>query len=111
MIYESNRYAHGFFPSLSTRRSRLIFRSLLTSFVFVFLISVAAEDKPAVTNSASPAAAMDWKAVEVALGKAGAMQPGDVYKVSLPRTDLRVTVGSVQMLRSLRADFVLRSTR
>jgi preprotein translocase subunit SecG len=32
--------------------------------------------------------ATDWKAVGQALGKEGAMQPGDVYKVSLPRSDL-----------------------
>jgi biotin operon repressor len=41
--------------------------------------------------------ATDWKPVEQALGKAGSMQPGDVYKVSLPRTDLQVTVDSVQV--------------
>jgi hypothetical protein len=46
-------------------------------------------------NQQSPAT--DWKSVEQALGKAGSVQPGDVYKVSLPRTDLQVTVGSVQV--------------
>jgi hypothetical protein len=69
--------------------------------VFVFLISVAAQDKPALTSAGSQAAALDWKAVEVALGKAGAMQPGDVYKVSLPRTDLKITVGSIQLKPAL----------
>ena len=29
----------------------------------------------------------DWKPVEQALGKSGSMQPGDVYKVSLLRSD------------------------
>jgi len=96
-----HRYVRGFFPGLSTRRSPLLFTPLLTAFVFVFLIPVAAEDKPAVTSSGSQAAAVDWKAVEVALGKAGALQPGDVYKVSLPRTDLKVTVGSVQLKPAL----------
>ena len=43
----------------------------------------------------------DWKPVEQALGKAGSMQPGDVYKVSLPRTDLQVTGGGVQIKAGL----------
>lgn len=101
MTHHSNRHAHGFFPGLSTRRSPLVFTSLLTAFVFVLLISVAAQDKPAMTSAESQAAAMDWKAVEVALGKAGTMQPGDVYKVSLPRTDLKITVGSIQLKPAL----------
>jgi Domain of Unknown Function (DUF1259) len=37
---------------------------------------------------------IDWEAVGQALGKAGTMQPGDVYKVGLPRADLQVTVGA-----------------
>ena len=43
----------------------------------------------------------DWNAVAQALGKAGAMQPGDVYKVSLPRSDLQVTAGGVQIKPAL----------
>ena len=38
---------------------------------------------------------VDWKLVEQALGRAGAPQPGDVYKFGFPRSDLRVTVGPV----------------
>lgn len=45
--------------------------------------------------------AMDWKPVELALGKAGAIQPGDVYKVGLPRTDLQVKVDGVQVKATL----------
>jgi hypothetical protein len=37
----------------------------------------------------------DWKPVEEALGKAGSMQPDDVYKVSLPRSDLKVAISGV----------------
>jgi hypothetical protein len=47
-------------------------------------------------NSQQPAAT-DWKPIEQALGKAGSVQPGDVYKVSLPRSDLQVSVGGVQV--------------
>ena len=37
----------------------------------------------------------DWKAVEQALGKSGQLQPGDVFRVGMPRTDLSVTVKGV----------------
>src|SRR5689334_2085220 len=50
-------------------------------------------------------AAPDWAAVGKALGKAGAMQAGDIYKLSLPRTDLKVTLDSVP----LKAGFALGS--
>ena len=41
------------------------------------------------------AADPDWKAVEQALGKSGQIQPGDVFRVGMPRTDLAVTVKGV----------------
>jgi hypothetical protein len=37
----------------------------------------------------------DWKAVEAALGKSGQAQPGGVYRIGMPRTDLAVTVKGV----------------
>ncbi len=43
----------------------------------------------------------DWKAVGQALGKEGSMQPGDVYKVSMPRSDLQVTAGGVRLKPAL----------
>jgi hypothetical protein len=43
----------------------------------------------------------EWKDVEQALGKAGSMQPGDVYKVSLPRSDLKVTAGGIELKSAL----------
>ena len=45
--------------------------------------------------TAARAADPDWKAVEQALGKAGQMQPGDVFRIGMPRTDLNVTVKGV----------------
>ena len=36
------------------------------------------------------AAAPDWKVVEQALGRAGTLMPGGVYRVGLPCTDLTV---------------------
>ena len=41
------------------------------------------------------AADPDWKAVEQALGKSGGMQPGDVFRIGMPRIDLAVTVKGV----------------
>src|SRR5215216_5946479 len=39
----------------------------------------------------------DWKAVGQALGKEGATMPGGVYRVGLPRTDLKVTLDGVEI--------------
>ena len=43
----------------------------------------------------------DWKAIEQALGKTGSLQPGDVYKVSFPRSDLKVMVAGLQLKPAL----------
>lgn len=56
--------------------------------LFVSVTSSAPQQQPAAT---------DWTLVAKALGKAGSMQPGDVYKVSLPRTDLKITVAGVEL--------------
>src|SRR5215208_7445156 len=39
--------------------------------------------------------AVDWSAVEQALGKSGQMMPGEVFRIGMPRTDLNVTVEGV----------------
>jgi hypothetical protein len=49
-------------------------------------------------NSSTTAAApvvIDWKAVEAAIGRPGAMQPGDVYRFAFPRGDMHITVAGV----------------
>jgi Domain of Unknown Function (DUF1259) len=56
--------------------------------LFGLIVIVAA---PVVAHAADP----DWKAVEQALGKSGQIQPGDVFRVGMPRTDLAVTVKGV----------------
>jgi hypothetical protein len=43
-------------------------------------------------QTATPA---EWRKVEAAIGKSGSMQPGGVFKIGLPRTDLAVTVHGV----------------
>jgi Domain of Unknown Function (DUF1259) len=47
------------------------------------------------------AADIDWKKVEDALGKAGAVQPDGVYRVGLPRSDLKVTLDGVEIRPAL----------
>jgi len=39
----------------------------------------------------------DWKAVGAALGKDGLAQPGGVYRVGLPRSDLKVVLDGVEL--------------
>ena len=51
------------------------------------------------------AAEPDWRAVEQALGKTGQLQPGDVLRIGMPRSDLAVTVKGVPV----RAGFALGS--
>src|SRR6476469_8948240 len=41
--------------------------------------------------------AAEWKAVEAALGRAGKVQPDGAFKFGMPRKDLKVTVGDVQI--------------
>jgi hypothetical protein len=46
--------------------------------------------------SAAPSSQeVDWAAVEQALGRSGQMMPGDVFRIGMPRTDLKVTVEDV----------------
>ena len=52
------------------------------------------------TASVSPVT-VNWTAVEQAMGRTGAMQPGDVYKFGLPRSDLSVTVDRIQLKPAL----------
>lgn len=59
--------------------------------------------KPAAAASASATsfAPIDWAQVARALGKPGAMQPGNVYKVGMPRSDLKISVGGVALKPAL----------
>jgi hypothetical protein len=64
-------------------------RSLI--YVATLFAIVSALTAPVVARAADP----DWKAIEQALGKSGQMQPGDVFRIGMPRTDLNVTVKGV----------------
>ena len=51
--------------------------------------------------AAAIAAENDWSQVADALGKAGTVMPGGVYRVGLPRTDLHVTLDGVEIKPTL----------
>ncbi len=66
--------------------------------------SPAAEQQEKQTAAVQPQAAptpIDWSKVAAALGKSGAVQPGDVYKVGIPRSDLHVTLGGLRIMPAL----------
>src|SRR5712692_10068857 len=80
-----------------TRRVVLVVVAFAIAMLFVLVACSAPQNQSGQANSQQQPAATDWKSVEQALGKAGAVQPSDVYKVSLPRSDLQVSVGGVQV--------------
>ena len=66
--------------------------------VLVVVGSLVAATLPGAVKSQTPA----WApSVDTILGRAGAMQPGGVYKFSLPRSDLSVSVGDVKLKPAL----------
>src|SRR5829696_6337148 len=70
---------------------------ILLSVVGLVMVAYSANH----TSHAHQASPSDWKPVEQALGKAGSMQPGDVYKVSFPRSDLKIIAAGVELKPAL----------
>lgn len=52
---------------------------------------------PAVATPDTNLTAADWGPVQNALGKPGSLMPGGVYRVGLPRTDLKVTLDGIAL--------------
>jgi hypothetical protein len=52
-------------------------------------------------GAAGTAQDIDWNAVDSAMGRTGAMQPGDVRRYSLPRSDMQVSVRGVRLKPAL----------
>ena len=82
--------------------------SMLTCSGILVLLLLSACAGAATTGQASvrgatgtPSPPINWKQVDQAMGKAGAMQPGGVYKYSFPRTDLAVRIGTVSLKAGL----------
>jgi len=59
------------------------------------LVVLAASETRAVLGQAAQTTPEEWKVVEQAIRKTGSLQPGAVFKIGLPRTDLLVTVRGV----------------
>lgn len=76
-----------------TASRRIQIRTLILCSLILTVISQAAS-LTAQNKSTTPD---EWKPVEEALGKAGSMQPGNVFKIGLPRNDLSVTVRGVSI--------------
>jgi Domain of Unknown Function (DUF1259) len=66
---------------------------LLLTLAFALLVSTVAGQN---AQSSNP-----WSAVDQALGRSGQVQPDGAYKVGMPRGDLNVSVGGVQVKPAL----------
>ena len=73
---------------------------LTRSLAAIAAIALATVTTPAAAQRPASRAA-DWSAVDQALGRAGANQPGGVRKYAFPRTVLRVTVDGVVLRPAL----------
>jgi hypothetical protein len=77
-------------------RSGFLARTCLAAMVLSVGPSRAVQGQPG-----GAGAQLGWAAVERALGRPGAAQPGDVVRFSFPRSDLHVTVDGVQLRPAL----------
>ena len=71
--------------------------SLRLVLILMAVVGIALVGAPLPRAAAQQAADADWKAVEQALGKPGQLMPGDVFRVAMPRTDLKVKVQGVDV--------------
>src|SRR5256885_13709403 len=69
-----------------------ISKSILSLMALLILVAATPKANPKRT---------DWKDVEQAIGRTGYMQPGNVYKVGFPRSDLTVTADGVTIKPAL----------
>jgi len=74
----------------------LLIGGITTMATGVAIVSPAIQDV-----RAQPQSGADWKPVEEALGKSGQLQAGGVFRVAMPRTDLKVKVQGVDVKAGL----------
>jgi hypothetical protein len=85
--FESARHARAsIFPDLKVKEPVMRHFQSLTLSVLLTLAGASAAS-----------AATDWNAVGQALGKAGTHMPGGIYRVGLPRSDLHVQLGDIEL--------------
>lgn len=88
-------------------RTSIAYAAAAHGFCLVIIISLVAysaignQNQQNGNRTPQQAGLEDWKSVQQALGKAGSMQPGDVYKVSFPRSDLKVIAAGVELKPAL----------
>lgn len=66
--------------------------SIISIIVITALFTIHVVNPPAATAAGSDTS---WKPVEQAIGRSGTLQPDGVFKISMPRSDLNVTIGNV----------------
>jgi hypothetical protein len=78
---------------------RMLRRSAVWTFMLALMAAIGAVGSARAADEARGPQQSDakWKPVEQALGRAGQMQPGGVYRAAFPRTDLKVTVQGVEV--------------
>jgi hypothetical protein len=87
------------FVARGARQLILITTSLVLTAIFVLVACSQVQSDQ--SNTEQQTGRTDWTEVAQALGKEGSVQPGDVYKVSLPRSDLKVMVNGVELKPAL----------
>src|SRR5215217_7228814 len=95
-ICDRKTIGHGFI-----RYSRRLLPKTAVLLLFLSEIGVAFSGAARLSSQQQPATPAEWKPVEQAIGKSGAMQAGDVFKFSFPRSDLSVSAAGVQIKPAL----------
>lgn len=72
-------------------------RKIVAVNVFLFVFSTALSCAAQKANNKSA----EWQAVDQAIGRSGKVQPDGAYKISFPRSDLKVTVEGVDLKPAL----------
>src|SRR3954469_25936792 len=80
---QSESIARTPYQTKATKRRTAMLAKLVTRTVVLLTLAAPAHADP------------DWNTVAQALGKSGAEMPGGVYRVGLPRSDLKVTLDGV----------------
>jgi hypothetical protein len=84
------------------KRNKIVIGLVLTIMLMsigTYIFNSNIREKQQDTNS-NPAIALqksNWEAIEQVIGKTGEIKPGNVFRISLPRTDLQVTLDGVQL--------------
>src|ERR1051326_9111128 len=81
--------------------SRLQRSGILLCVMLVSVATVLVSGGSAAIGAPARQSDVDWNAVQDALGRPGTMMPADVFRVGIPRSDLKVTVNGVPVQAGL----------